>query len=138
MLNKTRTRKKLTRREQHDLDLEISFMEGVVRRDARFAEAWQVLSEDYTRRGREEEGFKADEHLCRLRPDDPEALYNLACRYSLTGRFEEAVALLLKAVSNGFLDFKWLLRDPDLGKLRKDPLFKKIWIKISAAQAGVL
>ena len=37
----------------------------------------------------------------------------------------------------GFDDFKWLLKDPDLGNLRKDPAFKKIWGKISTTRSKV-
>ena len=43
MLNKAATKRKLTRREQRDLDVEISFMEGVVRREPGCVEAWRVL-----------------------------------------------------------------------------------------------
>ena len=41
MLNKSCTKRKLTRKEQRDLDIEISFMEGVTHRDPKFAEAWR-------------------------------------------------------------------------------------------------
>ena len=51
MLNKSSTRRKLTRKEQRDLDIEINFMEGVIRRDPKCIEAWRVLSDDYARRG---------------------------------------------------------------------------------------
>ena len=43
---------KLSSREQRDLDIEIQFLEGVVRRDQRYVEALQLLGDDYTRRGR--------------------------------------------------------------------------------------
>ena len=45
MLNKNCSKRKLTRKEQRDLDIEISFMEGVVQRDAKYVEAWKALSE---------------------------------------------------------------------------------------------
>ena len=137
MLNKTCTRRKLTRKEQRDLDLEISFMEGVVLRDPHFLDAWKVLSDDYSRRGKLSDGLKADERLARLQPNDPGVLYNLACSYSLARKFEEAAGALSHAISSGFLDFKWLMKDPDLGALRKEPPFKKVWAKISAFQADV-
>ena len=63
MPKKSPVRKKLTRREQRNLDIEISFIEGVVRRDPRYLEALQVLGDDYTRRGRYREGLKIDETL---------------------------------------------------------------------------
>jgi len=134
MLNKSSTRRKLTRKEQRDLDLEISFMEGVVRRDPRFTEAWRVLSDAYSRRGKFNEGLKADQQLARIRPDDAGILYNLACSYSLAKNVSEGIAALSRAILKGFSDFKWLLKDPDLVNVRKDPLFKKVWVKLSALQ----
>ena len=136
MLNKNSSRRKLTRKEQRDLDIEISFMEGVVQRDPKFTEAWRVLSDDYARRGKLDEGIKADEQLARMRPEDPEVLYNLACDYSLRKNIDDAIVVLTKAIAKGFSDFKWLLKDPDLVNLRKDPLFKKVWGKISTLPAN--
>jgi tetratricopeptide (TPR) repeat protein len=136
MLNKNHSRRKLTRKEQRDLDLEISFMEGVVQRDPKFTEAWRVLSDDYSRRGKLDDGLKADEQLARIHPGDPTVLYNLACSYSLARKLEDAVASLNRALATGFNDFKWLLRDPDLMNLRKDPLFKKVLLKIGALLPG--
>jgi tetratricopeptide (TPR) repeat protein len=137
MLNKSCTRRKLTRKEQRDLDIEITFMEGVVDRDPQFLDAWKVLSDAYSRRGKLDEGLKADERLAHLRPDDPSVLYNLACSYSLAKKFDDAAAILNRSISNGFVDFKWLMKDPDLSALRKEPAFKKVWAKISAFQANV-
>ena len=134
MLNKSCTRRKLTRKEQRDLDIEISFMEGVVDRDPQCLDAWKVLSDDYSRRGKLDEGLKTDERLARMRPDDPSVLYNLACSYSLAKKFDDAASVLSRAISSGFVDFKWLMKDPDLGALRKEPPFKKVWAKISAFQ----
>jgi tetratricopeptide (TPR) repeat protein len=81
-------RKKLTRQELRDLDLEILFLEGSFRRDPAYIEALQILGDDYTRRGRFAEGLKIDERLSRLRPDDAVVHYNLACSYSLTEQIE--------------------------------------------------
>jgi len=136
MLNKSSTRRKLTRKEQRDLDIEIGFMEGVVHRDPKCIDAWRVLSDDYARRGKLDEGLKADEQLARMQPEDPAVLYNLACSHSLARNFEEAVAALAQAIARGFNDFKWLLKDPDLVNLRKEPLFKKILLKLGACQTG--
>ena len=137
MLNTGSNKKKLTRKEQRDLDIEISFMEGVSQRDPKSFEAWKVLSEDYARRGRTEDRLKADEHLVRLEPQDCSVLYNLACTYSLLKKPESALKALTLAITRGFKDFKWLLKDPDLSHLRKDPLFKKVWVKISAVQVHI-
>jgi len=138
MLNQTRTKRKLTRKEQRDLDIEIGFMEGVVRRDPCFAEAWRALNEDYVRRSRPDDALKAVEVLARIQPDDPAVLYNLACSYSLAKQIEPSLAAISRAISKGFSDFKWLLKDPDLGNLRKHPTFKKVWPKIRTVKSGVV
>ena len=114
------------RRSERDLDIEIGFLEGLVRRDPGFVEALQILGDDYTRRGRLAEGLDVDERLARLRPDDSLVHYNLACSYSLTGQFDRAVEALDRALALGYRDFKWLAKDPDLTRLREHPLFKKI------------
>ena len=92
MPNKPNVRRKLTRREQRDLDIEIEFIAGVVRRDPAYVEALQVLGDDYTRRGMHDEGLRIDEQLAQLRPKDAMVLYNLACSYSLAGHSARAVA----------------------------------------------
>ncbi len=120
----------MSRREQRDLDVEIGFIEGIVRRDPKFHDALQILGDDYTRRGRYLDGLKVDEELIRLRPDDPLAHYNLACSYSLTEQYDRAAAALDRALSLGYRDFQWLARDPDLSNLRKHPLFKNIRAKL--------
>jgi hypothetical protein len=52
MPHKSSSRQKLTPKELRDLDIEIEFMAGVVRRAPDYIEALQVLGDDYTRRGR--------------------------------------------------------------------------------------
>ena len=126
MQEKSSARKKVARRKQRDLDLEIGFMEGIVKRDPRFVEALQILGDDYTRRGKYVAGLKVDEQLALLRPDDSLVHYNLACSYSLTDQFEQAVVALEKALRLGYRDFKWLSEDPDLNKLREHPLYQRI------------
>ena len=53
----------LSTREQRDLDIEIAFLEGLARRDLRDIEVLQVLGDDYTRRGRYEDGLRMDYQL---------------------------------------------------------------------------
>jgi len=123
-------RRKSARRNQRDLDIEIGFMEGIVKRDPRYVEALQILGDDYTRRGKYVAGLKVDERLAQLRPEDSLVHYNLACSYSLTDQFEQAVAALEKALGLGYRDFKWLAKDPDLDKLRDHPLYERIQAKV--------
>lgn len=129
--------KELSRNEKRDLDIEIGFIERVVQRDPKYVEAWQVLGDDYTRRGRVEEGLQVDERLAQLRPEDPLVHYNLACSYSMTEQFEQAVDSLERALNLGYRDFKWLARDPDLENLRRHQLYRKIRAKLRTLRIKV-
>jgi tetratricopeptide (TPR) repeat protein len=137
MRKKVAPAKKLTRKEKRDLDIEIGFLEGVVKRDPAYVDALQVLGDDYTRRGRFPDGLKIDESLARLRPNDALVHYNLACSYSLTNRLDLAALSIERAIALGYRDFKWLAEDPDLENLRQDPAYKKIRAKLKALQVKV-
>jgi Flp pilus assembly protein TadD len=139
MPKKTSAKRKMTRQELRDLDLEISFIKGVVRRDPKFVEALQVLGDDYTRRGNFKDGLKVDQQLARLKPQDSTVLYNLACSYALIGRLDRATNALIKAIEQGYNDFRWLMRDPDLQKLRdEEDLFKKVREKVRSVKIRVV
>lgn len=118
--------KRLSRKEVRELDIKISFLEGIVRRDSKYVEALQVLGDHYTQRGRYEHSLKVDKQLSSLEPRNPLVFYNLACSYSLNSEFDLAAAALEKALSLGYRDFKWLARDPDLRRLRKHPIYRSI------------
>jgi tetratricopeptide (TPR) repeat protein len=122
--------KKPGRKDIRDLDVQISFLEGVLRRDPNYVEALQVLGDHYTQRGQYEQGLKVDIQLAQLEPQNPLVFYNLACSYSLTSDFNHAIRALEQALSLGYRDFKWLARDPDLRPLRKHPLYRPIADKI--------
>jgi tetratricopeptide (TPR) repeat protein len=130
-------RSKLTRKEQRDLDVEIGFLEGVVQRDPKYVEALQVLGDNYTRRGKFTDGMQIDERLSKLLPDDPTVLYNLACSYALTKRVEQAASTLSRALDQGYNDFKWLLKDPDLQNLRDHELFERIRTRIRSNKVKI-
>ena len=127
---KSSARKKLSRASQRDLDAKIEFMEGLVRRDPDYVDALQLLGDHYTQRGRYAEGLKVDERLARLEPRSPLVFYNLACSCSLMGQFARAALALEKALQLGYRDFRWLARDPDLRKLRQQPVYRDIEAKI--------
>ena len=135
---KSSVRKKLSRREQRDLDIKIEFMEGVVRRDPNYVEALQLLGDHYTQRGRFDHGRRVDERLSELQPANPLVFYNLACSYSLTDEVELAAASLRNAIALGYRDFNWLAKDPDLVTLRKHPLFRGIRDQIRRMKVKVL
>ncbi len=122
--------RKLSRKEVRDLDVKISFIEGIIRRDPEFVEALQILGDHYTQRGHYERSLKVDEQLSRLEPGNPLVNNNLACSYSLNSNFDLAAAALEKALLLGYRDFKWLARDPDLSSLRKHPAYRPIEDKI--------
>ena len=120
----------MTRTEERDLDTKITFLEGILRRDADYVDALELLGDHYTRRRRYEEGLKVDERLARLQPENPLVFYNLACSYSLTEQFDRAALALENAIRLGYRDFTWLGKDPDLRKLRDQPVYQVIEAKI--------
>jgi hypothetical protein len=122
--------KPLTRREARELDVKISFLEGLVRRDPDYVEALQVLGDHYTERGDVSRSLHVDRQLSRLQPCNPLVFYNLACSHSLNGELNEAVSALETALCLGYRDFKWLARDPDLSQLRQHPLYRRIQSRI--------
>jgi tetratricopeptide (TPR) repeat protein len=131
MPGKTNSRaKKLTRKEVRDLEVKITFLEGVIRRDPRYVEALQVLGDHYTQRGQYDSSLKVDQQLSQLDPGNPLVFYNLACSYALNRELDLAAAALEKALSLGYRDFKWLAKDPDLRPLRQHPLYRSIEEKI--------
>jgi Flp pilus assembly protein TadD len=121
-----------------DLDIEIGFLEGLLRRDPHDTEALRILGDDYTRRGRVADGLRVDEQLTRLSPDDPAAFYNLGCSYSLAGEFELASAALHRALDLGYRDFRWLSRDPDLARFRKHPLYRRLRVRVKEIATQML
>jgi tetratricopeptide (TPR) repeat protein len=134
---KSSARKKMSRASRRDLDTRIEFMEGLVRREPDYVDALQLLGDHYTQRGRFSEGLKVDERLARLEPESPLVFYKLACSYSLTEQFDRAALALEKALQLGYRDFNWLAKDPDLKKLRQQPVYRDIRDKISRMKIKV-
>jgi tetratricopeptide (TPR) repeat protein len=122
----TYLKRRLSPKQRRDLDVQIQFMEGVVRRDRRYIEALQLLGDQYTQRGRFADSLRVDRRLTRLQPRDPQVYYNLACSQSLNGRPDRAVLTLEKALSLGYSDLHWLARDPDLKAVRSHPRYQRI------------
>ena len=130
--------KRLSRKEIRELDVKISFMESVVRREPGYVEALQILGDHYTQRGKFDHSLKIDKTLSRLEPRNPLVFYNLACSYSLNCELGMAALALDRALKLGYRDFKWLARDPDLRPLRKHPLYRIIEDKIKKMKVGTL
>lgn len=127
---------RLSRREARDLDIEIEFLEGLVRRDPAYVEALELLGDHYSLRGRAHDSLSIDERLRSLRPEDPNVRFNLACSLSLSGDPVRACEELERALELGFRDFRALQRDPDLDQARKHPAFKKIRAKVKALKTA--
>lgn len=111
---------------REDLDFEIAFLEAVLERNPRNIEALKTLGHAYTDRGLFEQGLAIDLRLVRLRPEDALAHYNLACSYSILGYTDEAVEALRRALDRGYGDVDYMMRDPDLANVRKDPRFRQL------------
>ena len=80
------------------------------------------------------EQSRADALLERALAEDPRdrvLLYNAACYYVLTGRNEQALNYLEKAISGrpGFFR-NWAEQDADLDPLRQDPRFQSLISKL--------
>ena len=129
--------KPLTRKETRELEVKISFLEGLVRRDPQYVEALQVLGDHYTQRGDFGHSLGVDQRLSRLQPRNPLVFYNLACSHSLNGEMGRAALALEKALRLGYRDFDWLAKDPDLRRLRQHPLYRTIEAEIQRIQIKV-
>ena len=129
--------KRLARKESRELDIKISFLEGLVRRDPQYVEALQILGDHYTQRGKFDQSLLVDQQLSQLEPSNPLVFYNLACSHSLNGEMDRAAAALERALALGYRDFKWLARDPDLRLLRQHPLYRGIATKIRRMKVHV-
>ena len=106
-----------------DLDFEIAFYEGIAKKLPNSVDLLMALGNNYTRRGRHEDGLAIDRQLCRLRSNDPIVHYNLACSYSLLSRLDESLEALRRAIALGYADVANMGRDPDLESLRNDPRY---------------
>ena len=137
MPKKAPVRKKLNRQEKRDLDIEIGFLEGLVKRDPGYVDALQILGDDYTKRGKFTLGLKIDQRLAVLRPRDSLVYYNLACSYCLTGKMDEAAEALEQALDYGYRDFKWLAEDPDLLELRDHEANSRVRAKVRSLRVKV-
>jgi len=114
----------------NQLDFEIRFYEKLVSQKPDFIDALAALADAYTKRGRYAQGLHVDQTLAHLRPDDPNVFYNLACSYSLIENTEKSFIALERAIALGYSDFRHMLKDPDLQRIRKDVRFSRLARKI--------
>ena len=77
------------------------------------------LAED----GKTEEAKKEGERALELSPNDTLMLYNVACLHSRLGENDKSIEFLSRAFENGYTNYDWLKRDPDLDAIRNEPAF---------------
>jgi tetratricopeptide (TPR) repeat protein len=114
--------------------LEIKFFEDLLQDRPNFTHALESLGNAYTKSGFYQEGLEVDKRLLLLKPEDPIVYYNLACSLSLLGDIDDALKALKRAVVFGYSDYSYMLKDPDLENLRKDPSFSRFFTKIKAVK----
>jgi tetratricopeptide (TPR) repeat protein len=117
-------------KQNDDIDFEIQFYEGIVKRKPDFAEALAALGDLYTKTGMYEKGLNIDEKLCQLKPDDGVVHYNLACSYSLLNRIDASFRAMQRAIECGYNNFHFLERDKDLENLRDDERFEDFFVQV--------
>ena len=120
------------RKARRQESVEIAFLEAVHKRCGHNRRVWEALGDLYTRTGRFEDGLEMDLRIAKVCPDDPMVLYNLACSCALTGRLNEALDALTRAVKAGYDDAEWMGRDRDLKSLREDPRFRALLRRVRA------
>ena len=112
--------------ERTQLDFELEFYGKILTTVPDFADALRAQACNLTQKGRLHDGLAVDEKLVTVRPTDPTAHYNLACRYALLKQRDKALSTLRKAVELGYRDFAFMQEDHDLDSIRKDPRFRKL------------
>ncbi len=112
--------------ETHWLDREIEAWLDRIQENPFDAESCAELGLLYLRIRKEENGVKLLKRAVALAPNYAHAHYNLACAYACLGKVNEALDSLETAVSNGYDDVNWILKDGDLRILRNQPRFLKV------------
>jgi tetratricopeptide (TPR) repeat protein len=115
--------------ERPQLDFELEFYDHLLRRVPDFADALRAQASNLTTKGLLKEGLKVDQKLVQVRPHDPTAHYNLACRYALLKQPDMALSTLRRAIELGYRDFQYMVRDRDLDSIRKDPRFRELLLE---------
>lgn len=116
-----------------DLSFEIEFCRSILRRQPNDVALLEMLAGFLTRTGRIREGLELDRRIVRLEPDNPVGHYNLACSLSLQNCPEDAIMSLREALERGYEDFDWMMEDPDLEEVRRQPEFRALIAEFKTA-----
>lgn len=112
--------------ERPQVDFELEFFDALLARLPDHADALRAQASNLSAKGLIREGLKVDQKLVQLRPEDPTAHYNLACRYALLRQPDLAITTLRRAVELGYRDFRYMVADRDLDSIRRDPRFRDL------------
>ena len=112
--------------DRNQLDFELEFFGKVLAAAPEFHETLRAQASNMTVKGRLQDGLAVDKKLVALRPADPTAHYNLACRYALLKQPDLALVTLRRAIELGYRDFRYMEEDHDLDSIRKDPRFRAL------------
>ena len=121
-----RERSEAIEADRNQVDFELDFFGKVLAAATDFHEVLRAQASNMTIKGRLQDGLAVDKKLVALRPSDPTAHYNLACRYALLKQPDLAIVTLRKAVELGYRDFRYMQEDHDLDSIRKDPRFRQL------------
>lgn len=113
----------------------VDFYQVVTERQPENLEALAELAQAHTRMGQWERGLELDRRLVRILPEDPTIRYNLSCSLALTDRTLESLEALEAAISLGYDDVEYLLRDPDMSALKDEPRFVELVRRLRLATA---
>ncbi len=78
------------------------------------------------RMGDKQKAMEWVKQLAATERDEPHLLYGIACLYSMTGRIEESIYYLQKAMEAGFAHKQYLEKDSDFDPIRSHPGYKKL------------
>jgi tetratricopeptide (TPR) repeat protein len=112
--------------ERTQLDFELNFFTAILTGVPDFADVLRVHAQNLSAKGMQKEGLMAEQKLVELRPADPDAHYNLACRYASMKQPDLALRTLRTAVELGYRDFRARVQDRQLESVRKDPRFRAL------------
>jgi Flp pilus assembly protein TadD len=112
--------------ERSQLDFEVAFYAGILSGVPDFADVLRVYAQHLASKGMLKEGLMAEQKLVQLRPADPDAHYNLACRYATLRQPDLALRTLRTAVELGYRDFRAMVQERQLESVRKDPRFRAL------------
>ncbi len=112
--------------ERTQLDFELHFFSTILTGVPDFADVLRVHAQNLSAKGMLKEGLMAEQKLVELRPADPDAHYNLACRYASMKQPDLALRTLRTAVELGYRDFRAMVQDRQLESVRKDPRFRAL------------